>query len=694
MAFIDSPEATRIAGKISDGTVTIKEFIEASIYEITNKGRHQGDGSLLTRNIQPLTNTLEKALPKLNLDLNSPWSSLLDRDVLKDFDDLKEVTSNTLVHIQVLEREAEDFYDNHKRLIDNPNIYPYASKTTMISGQGNLYRKKVGAKKGSQVRGTDKLKGVPKTEATISKLLGVVNKMPSDDPKNVKAAVLFNILMPYRPGEVAGLRLSDIDFEEGVIAEWSRGQKTRNNLVLSKTALAILKDAAEKAKDHPANKGVNDMRIFPTLTSANMTAALNKADFKKDFAVHEATLGRPLKGVKDLRKLIPSLLAHELGANIDVVSEILGHKDIGDINMSLAHYISPVQTNELSSTRALRTLENLIGFHVGAATLNDVPTIFGVSADADFVNSKDVIDIEDPRDFRASEVAVDRPVTPEDIERREKFLARQDARVLQQTEEALLGAEQAKTDRLTLAKEINPQKVADAQLAKIDEKAAVNKILQEEYAKIDAIAPEDRDPIQVNRHAELSRQLKVKPEATARDLKFLDNVSTEEILNRPLKSMPTIIRKGAKGTAKALPYLMFGGVGLAAKTAEAAIDVATEPSRIGGILEYPEDASEAELLNALQQGATREDLTPASAIAIPEMRSRIEERRPIAELSDDVTAYDLAGVSESDKMQAQRYIDEYEPPIKEAVAEEDESYEGKLLEEYQGFFDERSAIST
>ena len=99
-------------------------------------------------------------------------------------------------------------------------------------------------------------------------------------------------------------------------------------------------------------------------------------------------------------------------------------------------------------------------------------------------------------------------------------------------------------------------------------------------------------------------------------------------------------------------------------------------------------------MNALQQGATREDLTPASAIAIPEMRSRIEERRPIAELSDDVTAYDLAGVSESDKMQAQRYIDEYEPPIKEAVAEEDESYEGKLLEEYQGFFDERSAIST
>ena len=71
MAFIDSPEATRIAGKISDGTVTIKEFIEASIYEITNKGRHQGDGSLLTRNIQPLTNTLERALPKLNLDLNS-----------------------------------------------------------------------------------------------------------------------------------------------------------------------------------------------------------------------------------------------------------------------------------------------------------------------------------------------------------------------------------------------------------------------------------------------------------------------------------------------------------------------------------------------------------------------------------------------------------------------------------------------
>lgn len=246
--------------------------------------------------------------------------------------------------------------------------------------------------------------------------------------------------------------------------------------------------------------------------------------------------------------------------------------------------------------------------------------------------------------------------------------------------------------------EKTPDQLSDEKLART-RKAAETEVYTKEksLARLEELRniPEDQktdiDKIEQER---LNRSLKIKPEATARDLKFLDNVSTEEILNRPLKPMPTIIRKGAKGTAKALPYLMFGGVGLAAKTAEAAIDVATEPSRIGGILEYPEDASEAELLNALQQGATREDLTPASAIAIPEMRSRIEERRPIAELSDDVTAYDLAGVSESDKMQAQRYIDEYEPPIKEAVAEEDESYEGKLLEEYQGFFDERSAIST
>jgi len=680
MAFIDSPEAVRIASKISDGTVTIGEFLLAATYEVTNKGKHEGEGNYITRNITPLRNTLEKTLPKLGLSFDSPWSSLLDRDVLKDFDDFKEVTSNTIVHIQVLERETEDFYDNHKRLIDTPNIYPYASKNTMISGPGNLYRKKVGSKKGSQPRKTDKLKGVPKAETTISKLLGVVNKIPSDDPKNVKSAILFNILMPYRPGEVAGLRLSDIDFEEGVIAEWSRGQKTRNNLVLSKTALAVLKDAAEKAKNHPANKGVNDIRIFPNLNSQDMTNALNKAGFKKDFKAHEATLGRELKGVKDLRKLIPSLLAHELGANIEVVSEILGHKDIGDINTSLAHYISPVQTNELASTRALRTLENLIGFHVGATTLNDVPTIFGVSADSDFVNSKDVIDIEDPRDFRASEVAVDRPVTPEDIERKGKFLDRQDARVLEQTEESLLGAERAKAERLTLAKEVNPQNVAEAQLAKIDEKAAVNEILQQEYAKIDAIAPEDRDPVQVNRHAELSRRLKVKPEAPEVVSSFTE--SAEEAIERylnpenktPSQTLREILLSGGKKTIKALPYMVAGGVGLAAKTVEAAVDVAFTPSVAGEIIQDdPGSLEDEQLFQKMQSDAVTADRTPVRLLAGKELSDRVAQKERMLARKSHPLREGPGNINEK----AREYIDKYGGPVSE--------FRQDLEEEYQGF---------
>ena len=88
MAFIDSPEAKRIASKISDKTVTIGEFLLASTYELTNKGRHEGEGNLVTRHVKPLTNTLKKALPKFNLTFDSPWTSLLDVDLLKDFDDL------------------------------------------------------------------------------------------------------------------------------------------------------------------------------------------------------------------------------------------------------------------------------------------------------------------------------------------------------------------------------------------------------------------------------------------------------------------------------------------------------------------------------------------------------------------------------------------------------------------------------
>jgi site-specific recombinase XerD len=639
MAFIDSPEAKRIASKISDKTVTIGEFLLASTYELTNKGKHEGTGNLVTRHVTPLTNTLKKALPKFNLTFDSPWTSLLDVDLLKDFDDLKEVTSSTLQHFQNIERETEDFFDNHKRLIDNPQIYPFSHSSTMISGVGNLYRKKVGSSKGSQTRKSNKLKGVPKASSTIPKLLGVINKIPTDSPNNVKSAVLFNMLMPYRPGEVAGLRISDVDFEEGVIAEWSRGQKTRNTLVLSKTALGVLKDAVEKAKDHPSNQGVNNLRIFPDLKSEHMTKALNKAGFKTDFKVHEATLGRELKGISDLRKLIPSLLAHQLGANIEVVSEILGHADIGQINTTLAHYVSAVQSDELQSTRALRILENLIGFHSGAVTLNEIPTLYGVSAE-EFTSSNDVIDITDPDAFRAEQITSERPLTPEDIKRKEKFTEQQDARLAQSTEESLLAGEEAKQKRLILEAENakqNATQKADNFLDDVEKTVKTNAELNDKLIELEAIPIEERDPVQSAQITAIEKKLKIEPKAPEVPVKISPFTETPEqrvarILNPDTETATDILKryfanKTIKNLGKKLAITAITGGATAIPTvADAAVDLALSSGPTGDTPNL-EDSTQAELLELLESEKRIDTREPVANFASRRLEENLAENK-------------------------------------------------------------------
>ena len=711
MAFIDSPEAKRIASKISDKTVTIGEFLLASTYELTNKGKHEGTGNLVTRHVTPLTNTLKKALPKFNLTFDSPWTSLLDVDLLKDFDDLKEVTSSTLQHFQNIERETEDFFDNHKRLIDNPQIYPFSHSSTMISGVGNLYRKKVGSSKGSQTRKSNKLKGVPKASSTIPKLLGVINKIPTDSPNNVKSAVLFNMLMPYRPGEVAGLRISDVDFEEGVIAEWSRGQKTRNTLVLSKTALGVLKDAVEKAKDHPSNQGVNNLRIFPDLKSEHMTKALNKAGFKTDFKVHEATLGRELKGISDLRKLIPSLLAHQLGANIEVVSEILGHADIGQINTTLAHYVSAVQSDELQSTRALRILENLIGFHSGAVTLNEIPTLYGVSAE-EFTSSKDVIDITDPDAFRAEQITSERPLTPEDIKRKEKFTEQQDARLAQSTEESLLAGEEAKQKRLVLEAENakqNATQKADNFLDDVEKTVKTNVELNDKLIELEAIPVEERDPVQSAQITAIEKKLKIEPKAPEVPVKISPFTETPEqqvarILNPDTETATDRLKKYlASKTLKDLGKgalqvgailgggLAVGGIktaGAVAKYGPDAAETLLTSVNIGTPFEKPRDIpdmSDEDLLQAMDSDLETSARERVSDLARPELLNRVSKRKSMLERESSPLRAGPSGVEEKQR----DFIEKARKANLASKEDTEEAYQGEQMDtfknEYSGF---------
>ena len=197
----------------------------------------------------------------------------------------------------------------------------------------------------------------------------------------------------------------------------------------------------------------------------------------------------------------------------------------------------------------------------------------------------------------------------------------------------------------------------------------------EELRNIPEDQKTDIDKIEQER---LNRSLKIKPEATARDLKFLDNVSTEEILNRPLKPMPTIIRKGAKDiiTGVAAGAATLFGPGKFVKAADWGLMAVEEafmakPASGDRIQSYSgehgRDFSEEELLQSIQSDRTTPDLTPVSDIASKELRRRIEAKRPTAEIP----------TKQMRPKWAREYISKYEPVLQDRAED--------LAEEYSGF---------
>ena len=230
--------------------------------------------------------------------------------------------------------------------------------------------------------------------------------------------------------------------------------------------------------------------------------------------------------------------------------------------------------------------------------------------------------------------------------------------------------------------EKTPDQLSDEKLART-RKAAETEVYTKEksLARLEELRniPEDQktdiDKIEQER---LNRSLKIKPEATARDLKFLDNVSTEEILNRPLKPMPTIIRKGAKdiitGVAAGAATLFGPGKFLkAADWGSMAVEEAfmAKPASGDRIQSYSgehgRDFSEEELLQSIQSDRTTPDLTPVSDIASKELRRRIEAKRPIAEIP----------TKQMRPKWAREYISKYEPVLQDRAED--------LAEEYSGF---------
>ena len=356
-----------IADKIKDKSLTIREAIDNAGFP------------LVTRRGQP--NALAKNIEAAGLSLDAPWDDIKSEKFLIELNNVgSESNFTNLLTVENRVKEAA-------ALTDTP--YPYV---TVFGENSKSVKIKVDGKpleKARQARKTKAFKGVPEAKQSLKALTEGIATIK--DPQ-VRSAVAFNALVPLRPGEVAGIKIDDIDFELGAFKEaYRRVNKIRNELDLPEVALEILRDAADAAKAEGREyiflaKDVPDPKKATSTFVNKMTAAVKAPDgIGPRFKPFAKLMGRDVVGASDIRKIIPSIIANELGYKAEA-SAIMGHASFDETvdgmkAITRKHYASQIITGEgTTAKQALRALQNMYGEVLGLSTLNELPASMGVQA--------------------------------------------------------------------------------------------------------------------------------------------------------------------------------------------------------------------------------------------------------------------------------------------------------------------------
>jgi len=315
--------------------------------------------------IRKVPAALRKSIEAAGLTMDSPWDSIKETDFLNKLNEVG--TEANFTSLNTIENELK----SAASAADTP--FPY---TTVFGADGKA-RTGLNLEKARQARRSKAFKGVPEASTSLRALTEGISSIK--DPQT-RAAVAFNALVPLRPGEVAGIKIDDIDFETGSFKEaYRRVNKIRNELDLPEVALEILRDAADVAKEQGRDT------IFDT-TSGKMSSAIKgPGGVAERFKPFEKEMGRPLQGASDIRKIIPSIIANQLGYG-EEASIIMGHKSFDDTvdgmkAITRKHYASQIITGEgTTAKQALRALQNMYGEVLGLSTLNELPASMGVEA--------------------------------------------------------------------------------------------------------------------------------------------------------------------------------------------------------------------------------------------------------------------------------------------------------------------------
>jgi integrase len=189
-----------------------------------------------------------------------------------------------------------------------------------------------------KVGGKEKEKDRVLTADEIRAFIGALADPEAEVTETVQLALKGVLLTAQRPGEVAGMMLSELHDLDGATPHWiiprqrTKNKKSEHTVPLSPAAVALFLEALEVSKDYA--KGQNDRPVFAsrfegvtTLARHSLSQAVRRIVNSKKFAEFTP---------HDLRRTAATM-AQSLRVPRDYVKALLNHKD-GDVTAICARW--------------------------------------------------------------------------------------------------------------------------------------------------------------------------------------------------------------------------------------------------------------------------------------------------------------------------------------------------------------------
>ncbi len=591
----------------------------------------------------------------------------------------------------------------------------------------------------TQSRGSKKPKAFPEPRGPLKALMDTIKEMPDEVARN---SALLRTVIPFRGAhEVYDIQVYDpakwdsfdafLDhtkkYKEEIVPYFRIDQPdviniapegmTRGKKSLSPKRLTpflknlILDQIASNTKN-----GTTGHALFPDLTERVFNKNLIAADMEGKFRQFYEIIGRDFKNASDFRKIAPSILLGKAqkeglvtGAEI---SKILSHQSTDELIEGMKKVTGQAYAAGLSVDELVpfRVMEAEIAKALNYDSVNKIASY--VSEPGSFENNKNNrIELPTRENVTQVDPAPPKPSSPEDIQ----------------------VMDEDSTSSKELRDQLNKEKISDSERRVAETKLATRHTTLEIAAADEKLAEKGLSP--TGKPLKRATETATTPVVTQTDellskgdidtagrptqlVRFQsrtfadlgDNAKTVALqlqdeaiktgnydklndfldgLNKADEKDPKLFDKVAKVAKKALPLALLAVPGVALpRLAEAAVDVAIEPTHMGGT---PEDMPEDVLLSSLETG---EALPGSGDISLDMYGAREGVEREVQDMErakrrsammDEASQYELMAGAPPEE-----HVEQFTRDLEEGFAKRKEEYEeSPFYKRYEEYFANR-----